>query len=177
MTRCAKQLAGRVTPDKLGEDLFLRAACVLDQEESVHQSDCNTVGPVPVASGYGPGTLTQSAAHVLIGSKENASASSLLNEKRTVQIDNDLWPLSETKVGVPMTSENVDNTTLGVLRDRTTGLKTCCLTGSTTPVLPQTKNEEVKSTSFTGSGPTRGSDANLCGTQNPHFTISLKTDT
>ena len=125
---------------------------MLNKGESTHRFDCNTVGPVPVASGYGSRTLVQSAAHMLNGSKETASALSLLNEKRLVQTtDNDLRELSETGVGVPETSENVDSTTSGVLRDRTTGFKTCC---------------------FTGSGPTRGSDANECGTQILLFTGS-----
>ena len=38
---------------------FLRADALLDEEESVtHRFDCNTVGPVPVTSGYGSRTLT-----------------------------------------------------------------------------------------------------------------------
>ena len=88
---------------------------MLEEGESVtHRFDCNTVGPVPVASGYGSRTLTQSAAHVLNGSKENASVSSLSNEKRLVQSgDNDLRELSETKVGVPMTPETYSRPTRG----------------------------------------------------------------
>ena len=71
-----------------------------------------------MASGYGSRTLTQSAAHTLFSSKENASALSLSNEKRYVQAEgNDLRELSEAKVGVPTTSENVGNTISGVLRD------------------------------------------------------------
>ena len=62
---------GREMPDKSGEDLFLRADSPLSKGESTYRFDCNTVGPVPVASGYDPRTLTQSAAHVLISSKEN----------------------------------------------------------------------------------------------------------
>ena len=133
---------------------------MLEKGESVQGFDCNTVGPVPVASGYGSRTLTQSAAHLLICSKENASALSLVNEKRHVKSgDSCLRELSETKAGVPKTSENVDNTTSGVLRDNsgpTRGshavegvAKITSFTGSTTPVLPETKNSSVKFTYFT----------------------------
>ena len=116
-----RQRAGTVRPVKSGEDLFLRADTVLDEEESLtYQIDCNTVGPVPTASGYGYGTLTHSAAHVLDNSKEI----------HTQKVDDNFRESSENKVGVPET------------------------------------------TYFTGSRPTRGSDANLCGTQILHFTIS-----
>ena len=61
-------------PGKSGEDLFLRADSLLSKGESTYRFDCNTVGPVPVASGYGSRTLMQSAAHVLNDSHENASS-------------------------------------------------------------------------------------------------------
>ena len=121
---------GIARPVESGGDLFLRAGTLLYGGKSlIRRYDCNTVGPVPVASGYGSRMLTQSAAHVLLSSKENASAISLSSEKRLVKSDNDFWALPETKVGVPKTPEN-------------------------------------------NSGPTRGSDANLCGTQILHFTGS-----
>ena len=73
---------GTVRPVKSGEDLFLRADTWSEEGESVtDRFDCNTVGPVPVASGYGSRTLTHSAAHALVDNKENASALSSLNEK------------------------------------------------------------------------------------------------
>ena len=110
--------AGTVTPVKSGEDLFLGADSTLNKGESTYRFDCNTVGPVPVASGYGSRTLIQSAAHVPNGSKENASALSLLNEKRLVQNDdNDLRELSETRVGVPKASDVMGDATSEVLRD------------------------------------------------------------
>ena len=47
---------------------------------------------------------------MLNGSKENASALSLLDEKRQVQIiDNDLRELSETKVGDPKRFSDEDS--------------------------------------------------------------------
>ena len=39
-----------------------------------HRSDCNTVGPVLVASGYGSSMLTHSAAYVLRDSNTHASS-------------------------------------------------------------------------------------------------------
>ena len=49
---------------KSGGDLFLRADTLLYEGESfTHRFDCNTVGPVPVASDYGSRTLTHSAVH------------------------------------------------------------------------------------------------------------------
>ena len=47
--------------------------------------DCNTVGPVLTASGYGSRTLTHSAAYMLESSKDHASA--LSYEKITPIID------------------------------------------------------------------------------------------
>ena len=91
----------RRCPINRGQTFFLRAGSLLDKGESTHRFDCNTVGPVPVASGYGSRTLTQSAAHLLKESKENASALSFENEKRLVQSDNGLWALSETEVKDP----------------------------------------------------------------------------
>ena len=81
---------------------FLRADALLKEGESVtHWFDCNTVGPVPVALGYGSRTLTHSAAYVLEGSKHNTSSLSSKHEKIHIQSsDNDLRELSETKVGV-----------------------------------------------------------------------------
>ena len=79
--------AGTVVPGKSGGNPFLRAADTsLREGESVtHRFDCNTVGPVPVASGYGSRTLTHSAVHVLQSSKDNAS--SLLCEAISPTID------------------------------------------------------------------------------------------
>ena len=85
LTTNVKPFAGTVMPDKSGKDLFLRATCVLDKGESTLRFDCNTLGPVPVASGYGSRTLTQSAAHVLNESKENAS--SLRGEAISAELD------------------------------------------------------------------------------------------
>ena len=67
--------AGIASPGKSGGDLFLRAGDLLYEGESfTHRFDCNTVGPVPVASGYGSRTLTHSAVHVLDSSKDQASS-------------------------------------------------------------------------------------------------------
>ena len=95
--------AGTERPDKSGEDLFLRANTLLDEEESItHRSDYNTVGPVPVASGYGSRTLTHSAVHVLDSGKDHVSALSSLHVKIHARYgDSDLWELSETQVGDP----------------------------------------------------------------------------
>ena len=80
-------------------------------ESVTDRFDCNTVGPVPVASGYGSKPLTNSAAHVLNRSTDHASALSSLHEKITTHIvDNDLRELSETQVEVPETSDNTGNT-------------------------------------------------------------------
>ena len=82
-------------------DTFLRADALLDEGESVtHRFDCNTVGPVPAASGYGSRTLTHSAVHMLDSSKDHASALSSLYEKiHTQNDDNGLRELSEAEVG------------------------------------------------------------------------------
>ena len=157
MSPSVKPFAGTEMPGKSGEDLFLRADSLLGKGESTHRFDCNTVGPVPVASGYGSRTLTHSAAHMLKSSKENASALSSLDEKSYVQmVDNDLRELSETQIGVPKASDKVDNTTSGVLRDQMVESKkngampkSSHFTGSTTPVLPETNNSSVKNTYFT----------------------------
>ena len=119
-----KPVTGRVTPDRSGEDPFLGADSLLSKGESTYRFDCNTVGPVPVASGYGSRTLTQSAAHALFSSEENAS--SLRGEAR----------LSKVR-GTP------------VVESRDRGTKMTSFTGSTTSVLPQTKNSSVKITCFT----------------------------
>ena len=51
-----------VVPGKLGETLLSRANTFPCKRESVtHRFDCNTVGPVSVASGYGSSLLTHSA--------------------------------------------------------------------------------------------------------------------
>ena len=106
-----------VAPGNSGDDLFLRANTFPCERESVtHRIDCNTVGPVLVASGYGSSMLTHSAAYMLRDNDQNG--------------DNGLRELSETQVGVPETSDCVDNINLGVLRDPTTGLQTTCCTSS-----------------------------------------------
>ena len=76
---------------------------MLDEGASInHRFDCNTVGPVPVASGCGLRTLTHTAVRVLDSSKDNAYALSSLHEKiHTQNGDNDLWELSETGIGDP----------------------------------------------------------------------------
>ena len=77
---------------------FLRAGTLLYKGESfTHRFDCNTVGPVPVASGYGSRTLSHSAAYVLEGSTDKTSALSSEHEKiHTQNEDNALRELSET---------------------------------------------------------------------------------
>ena len=51
---------------------------MLSEGESVtDRFDCNTVVPVPVASGYSSRTLTHSAAHVLVNSNNYASSPQL----------------------------------------------------------------------------------------------------
>ena len=69
---------------------------MLKEGESVaHRFDCNTVGPVPVASGYGSRTLTHSAAYVLEGGTHyTSSPSSKYEEVHTQNGDNDLRELS-----------------------------------------------------------------------------------
>ena len=77
--------------------------------EKTDRFDCNTVGPVPVASGYGSRTLTHSAAHALVDNKENASALSSLYEKIDIQNDdNGLGELLETGIGDPKKSPKID---------------------------------------------------------------------
>ena len=99
-----------VIPGETGEDLFLRASTLLDERESeTHRFDCNTVGPVPVASGYGSRTLTHSGVHVLDSSKDHASALSLLHEKiHTHIVDSDFKELSETGIGGPKVFSQLD---------------------------------------------------------------------
>ena len=107
--------AGIARPDKSEGDLFSRANTLFNERESVtHRFDCNTVGPVPVVSGYGSRTLTHSAAYVLEGNTYNTSSLSSKCEKRHIQNgDNDLRELSETKVGVPTTPETYSRPTRG----------------------------------------------------------------
>ena len=60
---------------------------LLEEEESVtHRFDCNTVGPVPVASGYGSRTLTHSAAY---------DAPALSSEHEKIHTQNDDYSLRE----------------------------------------------------------------------------------
>ena len=90
---------------------FLRADTLLKEGDSVtHRFDCNTVGPVPVASGYGSRTLTHSAAYVLEGSKHNASALSSKHEKIHTQfVDSDVKELSKTRIGDSERFSNVNS--------------------------------------------------------------------
>ena len=145
-----------MTPDGSGEDLFLRAGSTLNKGESTHRFDCNTVGPVPAASGYGSRTLTQSAAHVLNGSKENASALSSLNEKRHVKSgDSCLRGLSEIEVGVPRSSKNSSNPQSvkdGALKRQkafNSMPESSCFTGNTASVVPEEKARGTEIASFT----------------------------
>ena len=79
-------------------------------ESVTHRFDCNTVGPVPVASGYGSRTLTHSAAYVLEGSTHHTSAPSSKYEKiHTQNGDNDLRELSETRIGDPKRFSNANS--------------------------------------------------------------------
>ena len=56
----------------LEHPFLLQANASLAECESVtYRVDCNSVGPVPVASGYGSRTLTYSAAHMLKSSKDH----------------------------------------------------------------------------------------------------------
>ena len=162
MSTSVKPFECSVTPEKSGEDLFSRACSMLDKGESTHRFDCNTVGPIPVASGYGSRTLTQSAAHMLKNSKENASALSLANEKSYVQMgDNDLRELSETQIGVPVTPEhersvvqttcftgsNLQSVEDGLLKRQNLNggvAKITSLTGSTVSVMPEDQLVEAK---------------------------------
>ena len=62
MSTSVKPFAGTETPVKLGGTLYLKSGVLSEEGESAtHRFDCNTVGPVPVASGYGSRTLTHSA--------------------------------------------------------------------------------------------------------------------
>ena len=158
MNSTAKPVDGTVSPDKSGEDLSLRANLLLKEGESItHRFDCNTVGPVPVASGYGSRTLTHSAAYVLEGGTHHTSSFSSKHEKIHIQNgDNDLRELSETQVGVPETSDNIDSRpTRGPDAEMVEANKhgavpnTCHFTGSTTSVLPEPNNSRVKNAYFT----------------------------
>ena len=66
----------RARPGEFRDNPFLgRAAALLEEGEYVtHRFDCNTVGPVPVASVCGSRTLTHSVVHVLDSSKDHASS-------------------------------------------------------------------------------------------------------
>ena len=106
-----KPFDGTVAPGKSGEYPFLRADTLLyEEEESVtHRFDCNTVGPVPAASGYGSRTLTRSAVHVLDSSKDKASALSSKHEKIHTQfVNDDLRESLETGIGDPKRSPTID---------------------------------------------------------------------
>ena len=97
-----------------------------EEESTIHRFDCNNVGPVPVASGYGTRTLTQSAMHMLDHSNDPA-------------------------IGYPESNYRIGNTTLGVLENKVSVIKMTCFTGSTDSVMPE---EEITGTilsSFTGS--------------------------
>ena len=104
----AMPVDGIARPDKSGEDLFLRANTSLKERESItHRFDCNTVGPIPVASGYGSRTLTYSAAHVQDictrvnipkgMSAQNLSANQTISHEKihTHPVDNDRQELSQ----------------------------------------------------------------------------------
>ena len=130
---------------------------MLKEGESVtHRFDCNTVGPVPVASGYGSRTLTHSAAYVLEGSTHNTSSPSPQYEGSSPRTDR--APVVEsTGSGIQITT--FTGSTVSVIpRDQMVEAndfgampKSSHLTGSTTSVLPETKNSSVKSTYFTHS--------------------------
>ena len=103
-----------------------------EEGESVtHRFDCSTVGPVPVASGYGSRTLTNTAAHTLQSNE-----------------DNDLRKLSETKVEVPETSDVNSGPTRGSDAE-TIGTKLSYFTGSTVPVMPKSKSRGTQIIPFT----------------------------
>ena len=65
------------------------------------QGDCNTVGPIYTASGYGSGTLSHSAVRVLDKSKYHASAYTTLSteEIHTQNVDSDFKELSDPTSG------------------------------------------------------------------------------
>ena len=87
----------------LGGHPFLRANTLLYEGESVtHRFDCNTVGPVPVVSGYGFRTLTHSAVHVLDSSKDNASALSSGHEKILRMVITTFESYQRLKSGTPI---------------------------------------------------------------------------
>ena len=115
-------------------------------ESFTHRFDCNTVGSVPAASGYGSKTLTHFAAYVLDSSKDHASALSSLHEKiHTQSGDNNLWELLETQVGYP---------------------RSPLFTGSTVSVMPEHKHSVIKTTCFTGNNLQLGKEGVL-QRQNP----------
>ena len=91
-----------VVPGKSGETLLSRADTSPCERESVtHRFDCNTVGPVPVASGYGSSMLTHSAAYVR--RDVNTHASSLQSE--AIPLEMDRAPVVESRVsGIQITS-------------------------------------------------------------------------
>ena len=104
---------------------FLRANTFPCERESVtHRFDCNTVGPVPVASGYGSTMLTHSAAYVLRDG--NTHASSLLSEAIPLKMDR-----------------------APVVESRVSGIQITTVTGSTVSVIPESKPRGTKMTSFT----------------------------
>ena len=75
--------------------------------------------------------LTHSAAYVLRDSNTHASALSSAYEKITTQNeDNDLRGLSDTRVGIPETSDYIGNTTSGVFENKVSVTKMTYFTGS-----------------------------------------------
>ena len=143
----AGRCSGSVGSYGSGETLFSRADALLSKGESTFQFDCNTVGPVPVASGYDPRTLMQSAAHVLNDSKENAS--SLQCEVRLSKVCG--TPVVESRDrGTKMTSftgNNLQSVKDGALKRQkafNSMPKSSCFTGSTVSVMPQDQMDRTR---------------------------------
>ena len=113
----------------IGGVSFLTANTSLEEEKYVnHRIDCNTVGPVHMASGFGSRTLTHSAVHMLDSSKDHASASSsLYGTIHTQFINSDFKELSKTKVEDPKRSSEIDPL-VGRLDAQPTGTKATCFT-------------------------------------------------
>ena len=110
----------------------------------------NTVGPVPVASGYGSRTLTHSAAHMLVDNKENPS--SLLSKAISPKMDR-----------------------IPVVESRDSGIQITTFTGSNLHLAkegvlqrPKAFNSMPKLTCFT-----RGSLVNLASGLDPHHVPHL----
>ena len=126
-----------------------------------NQGGVNTVGSVPMTSGYGPNTFPHSAAHVLItNNSPSRSEGEPINKIHT----------SAANIN-PSPSEGVTKYTYTI---NSSGLNWPCFTGSDLRELSNQNNSMVKTTSFTGSTLSESQLPNSNGIKNTHFSFAWR---